>query len=60
MREIEVFQRDGADVVVIRNFYLVLIALAVCPGNGAVANLSHDGFRENILFFKEHLWMSLS
>ena len=55
MREIEVFQLDGADVVVIRNFYLILIALAVCSGNGAVAHLGHDGFRENILLFKEHL-----
>ena len=55
MREVEVFQLYGADVIVIWNFYLVLVALAVCPGNGAVAHLGHDGFRENILFFKEHL-----
>ena len=55
MGKVEVFQFHGADVVVIRNFYLILIPLAVRPGNGAVAHLGHDGFCENILFFKEHL-----
>ena len=32
--EIEVFQRDIADVIVVRHLHLIVVALAVRPGNG--------------------------
>ena len=55
MGKIEVFQRDGADVVVVRDFDLVLIALAVCPRLRAVAHLDLHILGEDILPVKERL-----
>ena len=39
MGEIEVFQCDIADVIVVRNFNIIVVALAVRPGNGTVCLL---------------------
>ena len=55
MGEIEVFECDGADVVVVRDFDLILIALAVCPRLGAVAHLDLHILSEDILPVKERL-----
>ena len=55
MREVKVFQSDGADVVVVRDFDLVLIAFAVCPRLRPVAHLDLHILGENILPVKERL-----
>ena len=55
MGEIEVFQRDIADVIVVRNFNIIVVALAVRPGNGTVAHLNHHILGQNVLAVKEHL-----
>ena len=55
MGEIEVFQRDIADVIVVRHLHLIVVALAVRPGNGTVAHLHHHILGQNVLAVKEHL-----
>lgn len=53
--KVEVFQRDIADVIVVRNFNIIVVALAVRPGNGTVAHLHHHILGQNVLAVKEHL-----
>ena len=53
--EIEVFQRDIADVIVVRHLHLIVVALAVRPGNGTVAHLHHHILGQNVLAVKEVL-----
>ena len=55
MGKVEVFQCDGADVVVVRDFDIVLIALTVCPRLCAVAHLDLHILGEDILPVKERL-----
>ena len=55
MGEIEVFQRDIADVIVVRHLHIVVVSLAVRPGDGAVAHLHHHILGQNVLAVKEHL-----
>ena len=72
MAQIEVFQRDRADVIVIGNLNLVFIFLgagfsgfrvgdgvAACPGFRPVAGFHYDIFRENVLLLEQHLKRSL-
>ena len=59
MGQIEVFQRHGADVIVIRYFVGVCVGVAVCVrpciGFCAVAGFHHDGFRQDVLLVEQHL-----
>ena len=63
MGEVEVFQRDRADIPGVGNLHLVLVALniAVFVGViagarlGAVSGLRGDGFRKDVLLFKQQL-----
>ena len=63
MGEIEVFQRDRADVVVIRHLIGVRMGVAVrvrpCVGFCAVAGFHHHILGQNVLAVKEHLQRSL-
>ena len=53
--KVEVFQRDIADVIVVRHRHLIVVALAVRPGNGTVAHLHHHILGQNVLAVKEVL-----
>ena len=55
MGQVFVFQRYIADIIVVGNFHLVIVALAVRPGFGAVAHLHHHFLGENVLAVKERL-----
>ena len=55
MGEIEVFQRDIADVIVVRHLYVIVVALTVRPGNGTVAHLDTHILGQNVLAVKEVL-----
>ena len=63
MGEIEVFQRDRADVVVIRHLIGVRMGVAVrvrpCVGFCAVVGFHHHIFGQNVLAVKEHLERTL-
>ena len=59
MGEVEVFQRDGADIPGVRNFHLILIALAVRPRFRPIPGLRGHGFGEDILLVKEGLKVAL-
>ena len=48
MGEVEVLQRDGADIPGVRNFHLILIALAVRPCLCPIAGLRGHGFGEDV------------
>ena len=58
MGQVEVFQRDIADVIVIGHLVGVCMGVALrvrpCIGFGAVAGFHHDVFRQDILLVKEH------
>ena len=59
MGEVEILQRDGADVPGIGHLHFILVALAVRPGLGAVAGLRCDRFRDDVLLVKEHFQVAL-
>ena len=54
MGKVFVFQRHIADIPVIRDFHLIIVALAVCAGFRPVAHLHHHILGENVLAVKEH------
>ena len=53
--EVEVFQRDIADVIVVRHLHIVVVALAVRPCDRAVAHLDNHILSQNVLAVKEVL-----
>ena len=59
MAEIEVFQRDIADVVVIGNADLIRIALTVILRLPTIPGLHHNLFGEDVLLFKQHFQCAL-
>ena len=54
MGKVFVFQRHIADIPVIRDFYLIIVALAICAGFRPVAHLHHHILGENVLAVKKH------
>ena len=59
MGEVEILQRDGADVPGVGNLYLVLVALAVRPRFRPIPCFSGHGLGEDVLLVKEHLQIPL-
>ena len=45
----------GADVVVVRHFHIIVVALTVRPGFRPIPHLHHHILGENVLAVKEHL-----
>ena len=59
MGEVEILQRDGADVPGVGNLYLVLVALAVRPRFRPIPCFGGHGLGEDVLLFKQHLQIPL-
>ena len=59
MGEVEILQRDGADIPGIGNLHLVLIALVVRPRFCPIPCFGGHGLGENVLLFKQHLQIPL-
>ena len=63
MGQVEVFQRHGANVVIVIDPVCVGMGVALfvrpCVRFEVVAALRHHRFRQNVLLFKEHLQRSL-
>ena len=59
MGEVEILQRDGADVPGVGNLYLVLVALAVRPRFCPIPCFSGHGLGEDVLLVKEHFQIPL-
>ena len=55
MGKVEVFQRDIADVIVVRHRHIVVVALTVRPCDRAVAYLDNHILGQNVLAVKEVL-----
>ena len=55
MAQIEVFKLHGANIPCVWDFYLILIALAVCSRLGAISGLRGDRLGKDILLVKQHL-----
>ena len=53
MGKVFVFQRDIADVVIVGDFHIVGVALAVRPAFRPIAHLNHHILGENVLAVKE-------
>ena len=54
MGQVVVGERHVADIIGIGDFYLVLVALAVCPRFRAVTDFRFNGLGQGVLLFKEH------
>ena len=59
MAEVEVFQRDITDVVVVGNFHSIRISLAVISRFCAVSCFYNHFFGEDVLLVKKHFEHSL-
>ena len=59
MGQVEVFQRDGADIPGVRHLNRVGVTLAVSPCFRPIPGFRGHGFGENILFVKEGLKVAL-
>ena len=52
--EVEIIQRHIADVIIVGDFFLVLVAVAVRVGFRAVAYFHLHTLRQGVLLLKEH------
>ena len=59
MGEVEILQRDGADIPGVGHPDRVGVALAVCPRFRPIPCFGGHGLREDILLFKQHLQIPL-
>ena len=49
MGQVEIFQGHVADVIIVGDFHIVVVSLAVRPGLRPVAHLHHHSLGEGVL-----------